>query len=280
MLSITVISCSDSDKSVNQNFDGQPLSFGGSYNNLWNPVNPYDSIGYMHNEIGDYVINQYVSSTGAASFGSSVTTHISNYCDSVYSITVLPAALISSNEAHFQLIIDAIDSNQTFEEYLYEQFSSNIAYSLNQLFQTMATCSTSNQVDATINQIKLLENSVSSNLTYSQHEKKVVFSATAVSKFSLVYWDDAINNPNNGWNIWKEDYDNEENPEWIGWYTAAGATIMDALTAAKAIDDGSPVPVVAYRSLLASYGVAVGNLGGVIGAVVVAVTTILSWLGF
>ncbi len=72
----------------------EPLnSFGGSYANLWNPSNPYDSIGYKHNEACDYVWGQYVSTTGALAFANRIDTLIHNFGYTQYSFSITPKSI-------------------------------------------------------------------------------------------------------------------------------------------------------------------------------------------
>lgn len=241
MLSIAIISCSDSDKSVNQKFDRQPYSFGGSYTNLWNPSNPFDSIGFIHNNILDYAISQYGGPFGAPNFSSNLSTIISSHCYSVYSHTISKDTLDVSTENYYDDLYEAMGDSLTFSEYLEETFSPNIRTSLLQIFNIMGDYFTENLVGAAIEQIKIVETTVSENGTYSQHEKNVILATSAGAKFSLVYWADATYNNDSEWSDWGEDYDPEfEQPGYIEWVAAA---IADAIKIGIEIDKGNQDPV-------------------------------------
>ena len=105
----------------------------------------------------------------------------------------------------------------------------------------MSDCTAENHVAAAIVQIKIVESSVATNITYSQHEKNVILATSAGAKFSLTYWADATYNENSEWSDWGEDYDPEfEQPGYIEWVAAA---IADAIKIGIEIDKGNQDPV-------------------------------------
>lgn len=207
MLGIAFISCSDSDKSVNQNISGQSYSFGDSYVNVWNPTNPYDSIGFIHNELLDYAISQYGGSSGAATFPDNLSNLISNRCYSNYSTTISADTLEASKDDFYDELLDAAGDSLSFYEFLKGRFSTTIADELVTIFNIVNDYTSQNMLTTTIVQLKLNENSVSASTVLTQQEKNVILAASAQAKFSLVYWTDATLNVDSEWTDWGEDYD-------------------------------------------------------------------------
>ena len=241
MLSIAIISCSDSDKSVNQKYDGQPFTFGGSYNNLWNPANPFDSIGFHHNAALDFASSNY-STLGTELFLEKVDSLIVAYYNSTFS-TNLDFNIIRNNcYENIESIIEADEDSISSIEYLNSIFSSNIANELDQTFSLAVACTSSVQLTNTINSIKTIETNVANHTTYTQAEKNTILTTTAVLKFSLVYWDDAINNPNNPWVEIYQDY-HETEDELPNSISAGFAALMDAFAAGYQIYNGNYDPI-------------------------------------
>lgn len=256
--SFLLISCSGSDTIEYQDFQEQPFSFGGSYTNLWNPANPYDSLGYKHNKMCDDIFAQYVSSTGAVAFAYRLDTLVSDLLNTEYSYTISPQTLRDTVRNYVQEIVSAFEDSLTFAEYLDTKFTSIVADTLDRIFQIVAPCSTSNQIEMAIQQIKIIESAVSNNSYFTQHEKNVVFAAAAVTKFSLVYWHDALNNPYSELNVWYDDYENEEEVP-NGVYEIVGFVLLDAMTAANEIDKGSDTRRVIGKAVTCSMGIAFSN---------------------
>ncbi len=237
MLGIAFISCSDSDKSVNQNISGQSYSFGVSYVNVWNPTNPYDSIGFIHNELLDYAISQYGGSSGAATFPDNLSNLISNRCYSNYSTTISADTLEASKDDFYDELMEAAGDSLSFYEFLEGRFSTTIADELVTIFNIVNDCTSQNMLTSTIAQLKLNENSVSLSTVLTQQEKNVILAASAQAKFSLVYWTDATLNVDSEWTDWGEDYDsNFEQPYFID---ITGAALADAIKIAIEITEGN-----------------------------------------
>ncbi len=167
----------------------------------------------------------------------------------------------------------------SFSDYLNNTFSNLVADSIYKVFEIVYSCTTSNLIETTIQSIKLFENSITINEYFTQHEKNIVLTTTAVCKFSLIYLNDANINPYSELNIWREDYETEENEILpSGLFHAAAMVIMDALTAAKLADEGKDTEEIILRSAAASMGIAAGVAGGILGWVGNVVATIVSWI--
>lgn len=173
------------------------MSIQHDYSFVWNINNPYDSIGFLHNEALDYFI---LHNTNTWTPTLSLNQNITNYYNVVY-----PYFASQGDNKPLQYYIDFLDTlfnylpenDYTFSQYLLNKgYSSEVVSQIDNLFNL--TVNHSYDAIDLCNSIKAMEDAVVMS-AMPNNEKQMFLIGSAVVKFSSTYWIEVKNDPNNDW---------------------------------------------------------------------------------
>lgn len=239
VLTIIMVSChNDHSSNVNSPFTEYPSTYQNPYSGIWNSNNPFDSIGYFHNE---FLVN-YVNNRNDVDFNDFLNTSstiISNFASSEYNITIHPSEIEDFTTNFFNYLDSLKQQHSTLSGFISAIFPGQIGPIITDIVFLVGTCSSTNEINNKIDSIKLIENVVNNAQHLSSSEKNIIFTVSSTAKFSLSYWGYAAFDNNSEWGSWFDDLYPEEQPQWIHW-AAAGAG--DAIAAGYAIASGESDP--------------------------------------
>ena len=185
--SLIIISCNSSEQIIsnlnNSNQINYIPSYQHSYNSIWNSNNPYDSLGFKHNLLMDYLSDnssQIDSNNVSLSIKQIIRTL---YMDFAYSSAEYDSTLIFYENTN---IINAINTN----------YNDTITRNrLEQILNTLHNLSDLNQCDLIIDTIKSIETSIST-LPISIIDKNRLYIICSIAKFSVKYWYEVLTDSN------------------------------------------------------------------------------------
>lgn len=180
-----------------------------------NPNNPYDHIGRLHNQTLDYFMehinpDDYYKLATSDDFGSTFYDIVEPFFDDKW----------PSDKAGFVAAVEEFENMpndyNSFEDYL---LSKGCSHKLTQLVQQLIQIVWTSEHDLNYicNSIKTLENNVAlmPAQILNESDKAVFFIGSSVFKYSSVYWDEHLNNPDSPWN-YEEPEDEEELAPRVG----------------------------------------------------------------
>ena len=143
-----------------------------------NPANPFDSIGFQHNQGLEYAYSHLTNLIGVGEsdpLNPNSDTVAIHYCDSIYGY---PADSLSAHLHYFRFVMSHVDS--FFSVCPFDSLT--VSY-LNQIDSTLVN---NDSLNSQITNIVNIENLAQVNLT--GYEQEVVLIAGAISRYSDAYW--------------------------------------------------------------------------------------------
>lgn len=139
-----------------------------------NAYNPYDSIGYKHNEAIIYCKDNY--STGTA-IERCISTFTTLYPDVINTDTINHIA----NASSYAALNDSTN-------YAPESMPLGVVSYTGQLISVIDGIQESGEIDDAIAGVRSIENDILSNDVLSSAQKQVLLSASSVARYSMYYW--------------------------------------------------------------------------------------------
>lgn len=163
-----------------------------------NLLNPFDSIGYWHNEaVNEVISNKNLFSCDSADLIDELKTILTDWFDDNQSY--LPA-YFSENYVDSLINLTVIrfsdfTPNSIIENYAYNDTAET---EIEDLFDLILGYTDSTNLNPLINSIKSWESSIVSS-NYSEELKEVLLKNSAIVRWSAAYWWDVANDTNDPW---------------------------------------------------------------------------------
>lgn len=286
LLMFVLNSCDDDNNPLNGNrkFNIKNSVPPSSYNNVWNTINPLDSVGFKHNEMIEHIANDRanISTVNDTLMMNDAITSIQTFSSTYYNESFnLPN--FNTEQENFY------DGLENYENDLTGYFTDNYSADIASIMEDVVTYVTefgdlpnSSHVDTIITNLKSLESVVHSS-TFSTNDKNACFAALSVAKFSTVLWQYQFSDPNSQFNEWRdEEHIGTPPPAWI---SVGVATVADAAKAVKEFGSSSSskttlekIGSTAFTSLAAAATAEAVVVGAIAEGAALLVTTVLSWL--
>lgn len=220
------------------------------YTNAWNINNPYDSLGFIHNQALDYYALNSNPDTTFLSLNAAL-----DYIDDVISPYFVlnninngtKTSRINNFDTNF---IQAANIYSSPFEYIGAIYSTTLKNKITELFLVLSTHASDYSIVNICNEIKTKENEISISNVLTESEKEIFFKTSAILKFSSIYWIEVKNG--DGASDYYEDFDT--NPEIPGDANVCGPVTTAAVDAiAAGFGANSQVASLASVAFKASY---------------------------
>jgi hypothetical protein len=253
-------SCRDDENNISSMVEIKTMGGGTivhDYSFAWNPNNPYDSTGYLHNEGLDY----YALRSDRSTF-----TNLNDALGYIDDLTNPFFALHDMSYGTKYERINYLDTifHQSAEDYssitnyMASKYSTMLTEKLQEVLWVLSTHAEDHNITSICSEIKSIENGVAVSLLASM-EKKIFFRTSAVAKFSSTYWIE-VENGNGASDYWEEFPDDSDIPGSC--YSCGPVTTAAVDAASAALGASSPVATLASVSFKAAYEYAQTNWWG------------------
>lgn len=237
-LMLFIVSCKENDNSVVYTPELGILNTEiiiHDYSNAWNANNPYDSIGFIHNQALDYYALNSNPDTTFLNLNSAL-----DYIDDIISPyfilnNINVGTKIDRLNTFNSIFIQPASIYNSPLEYIASKYSAPLTNKFTELFLILSTHVNDYNIISICNQIKAKENEVVISNVLTNSEKEIFLKTSSVLKFSSIYWIEVKNGI--GASNYYENFDT--NPEIPGDSTVCGpitTNLVDGIAESLGMD--------------------------------------------